>query len=101
MFGPYHYENHSADVIRKIVASGELWGKPPRNCFQSEFPKSKAYRGPLPPGKQGVEFETDIPPDKGHVPDKPTWSARGRRRGVELDGDYAKIKVHVLRYTIL
>jgi hypothetical protein len=42
-----------------------------------------------------------VPPDNGHVPGKPTWSATPERAGVTCDGDYAKIKVHVLRQTVI
>ncbi|MEY2550123.1 MAG: hypothetical protein QOG12_267, partial [Verrucomicrobiota bacterium] len=47
MFGPY-YRADPPDVIDKVVKSGELWGRPPRNFNASDFPKAKAYLGPLP-----------------------------------------------------
>jgi hypothetical protein len=82
-----------------IVKSGELWGRSPRNCNASNFPKAKAYRGPLPDGVVGFEFVTDVAPDKGGVPDKPTWCHKPRPRpGVVIEDDFAKIKVKVARF---
>jgi hypothetical protein len=101
MYGPYYRVGDSPDVVRKIVETGELWGKSPRNIFQSNIPKVKAYRGELPPGISGIQFETEIPPDRGSVPDKPTWSAIPTRHGIRVDGDFAKIKVHVVKETVL
>jgi len=60
-----------------------------------------AYAGHLPAGAVGIEFESEVPPDNGHVPGKPTWSATPERPGVMRDDDYAKIKVHVLRQTVI
>jgi hypothetical protein len=95
MFGPY-YRADPPDVIDQVVKSGELWGRPPRNFNASDFPKAKAYLGALPKGVVGFEFETEVAPDAGGVPDKPTWSqAKKKRPGVVVEGDYAKIKVKV------
>jgi hypothetical protein len=101
MYGPFHRLNDPPEVIRKILESGELWGKPPRNIFQSDIPTVKAYAGRLPSGAVGIEFETEVPPDYGHVPTKPTWSVKPKRRGIECDGEYAKIKVHILKQTVI
>ncbi len=99
MYGPFHRIGDSADVVRRILDSGELWGQAPRNFIQSDIRKVKAFSGPLPAGVAGIEFETDVPPDPGCVPWKPTWAA-GRRRVVD-DGVYAKIKVPVLKQTVI
>ena len=97
MFGPFH-RTDPPDVVRAVVATGELWGRAPRNCFSSETPKAKAYAGPLPHDVSGFEFETDVAPDAGGVPDKPTWSHKYKKRpGVVVEDDYAKIKVKVLK----
>jgi hypothetical protein len=61
----------------------------------------KAFRGELPEGAKGIQFETEIPPDAGSVPDKPAWSNVPNRPGVTVEGEFAKIKVHVLKETIL
>ena len=75
-------------------ASGELWGRAP---FGSHIPKVKAYRGPLPAGKRGIEFVTDVPPDPGSTPKRAEWS--GPRRGVVVEGDFAKIRVVITKNT--
>ena len=101
MYGPFYRVNDPPDVVQKILESGELWGRSPRNVFQSDIPKVKAFAGRLPSDAAGFEFETEVPPDTGHVPTKPTWSGRTKRRGIECDGEYAKIKVHVLKQTVI
>jgi hypothetical protein len=98
MFGPFHRLGDSQEVIRKIRESGELWGLPPRNFFNSDIAAAKAYAGPLPEGSSGIEFETEIPPDQGHVPKRPTWSVVPPRPGIAFDGTWAKIKIRVLKY---
>ena len=100
MFGPYHRPNYSADLIRLIIESGEFWGRPPRNSFKSDIPKVKAYDGPLPPGLTGFEFETEIPPDEGCVPGKPIWSGHPPRPGVIVAGEWAKIRVRILKQNV-
>jgi hypothetical protein len=73
-------------------ASGEIWGRAPRD---SDIPKVKAYPGPLPPGAKGVEFTTDVEPDRGSRPSLPAWS--GPRAGVIVEGDFAKIRVTIIK----
>jgi len=46
----------------------------------------KGYEGELPSGAKGFEFETEAPPDEGHVPGKPTWAAEPKRPRIESDG---------------
>ena len=101
MYGPFHRLVDSPDEVRKILDSGEIWGTAPRNFFQSDIPKVKAYAGKLPTDAKGIEFETAVRPDHGHVPGKPTWAAKPKRAGIRCDGHYAKIKVHVLRQTVI
>jgi hypothetical protein len=98
MYGPFHRLGDSAEVIRQIRETGELWGLPPRNFFHSDLAAVKAYAGPLPEGARGIEFETEVAPDRGHVPGQPSWSAAPPRAGIVFDGTWAKIKVRVLRY---
>lgn len=78
----------------KIEKSGELWGKVPR---EGDRPTAQAYAGPLPPGARGVEFDTDVSPDTGCRPHYPSWS--GPRDGVEVDDEFAKIKIRVRKNT--
>ena len=79
--------------------TGEIWGSYNRDMMggRSPFPSVDAYVGPLPDGERGIEFTTDVPPDR----DTPPWFARwtGPRDGVIVEGDYAKIKAKVIRNT--
>jgi RHS repeat-associated protein len=76
------------EVAAQQVASGEVWGRPPRGSW---IPAVQAYSGPLPEGTRGIEFTTDVPPDRYGIPGQPTW--RGPREGVRVEGDFAKVKV--------
>jgi hypothetical protein len=78
----------------KQEATGEIWGRAARG---SDLAKVKAYAGPLPAGRKGIEFTTDMPPDEGCPPDLPTW--RAGREGVTVEGDYARISVRVTKNT--
>jgi hypothetical protein len=69
------------------TSSQEIWGKPARG---SEVPKVKAYCGPLPIGKRGIEFTTDIEPDAGVPPGYAFWS--GPREGIVLKDGFAILK---------
>lgn len=100
MSGVYHRVNDPPEVIQKIIASEELWGGPGRNVFQSDIPKVKAFAGPLPPDTAGFEFETDVIPDVGCVPGKPTWCNVPKRAGVFVEDDYAKIKIRLRKVTV-
>lgn len=84
----------SPEVARLQEERGELWGGVPR---WGVHPAVQAYDGPLPAGRRGIEFTTDVEPDVGHAPGLPTW--RGPRPGVTLDGDVAKIKITVTKNT--
>jgi hypothetical protein len=81
------------------MQTGQLRGSAPRNIFQSDIPKVKAFEGHLPEGADGFEFETSVSPDRGCVPGKPTWS--NGRPGVIIEGTFAVIDVHVLKENVL
>ena len=79
--------------------SGTIRGYP---ALGSLIPKVKAYGGPLPAGRRGIEFTTDVPPDLGCAPGRPTWS--GNRQGVSIRTDdqgreYAEISVVITKNT--
>ena len=81
-----HYYRVQPKEDNELVAStGKLAGHPPRNIFQSSFPKVKAFIGKL--GDQtGIEFITMVQPDEGCPPGQAYWSEG--RPGVEvLEGD--------------
>lgn len=82
---------HDAHVQQQTHGLG---GRPAR---WSQTPKVKAYEGRLPEGARGIEFTTDVPPDRGSPPGQAVWS--GPRPGVTVEGDYAKIRVHITKNT--
>lgn len=81
-----------------MVQNRELKGKGSR--FNG-LPAAKAYDGPLPAGKAGVEFWTDIRPHD-HTPGRK--SPTGRVFWYEKDGatpidvNYVKIAIVVTKY---
>ena len=50
--------------------SRELWGQAHQGGL---FPSAKAYVGPLPAGKIGIEFTTDLQPSAGGLPKEARW----------------------------
>jgi hypothetical protein len=62
-----------------MIESGKIGGRP---AWHSDIPKVKAFRGPLPPDRPGIEFTTDITPDRGCPPGYAYWSAG--RPGIEV-----------------
>src|SRR5256885_8761942 len=80
------------EVAEQQRATEEIWGAEGWGGLE---PKVKAYIGELPLGTNGIEFETDIPPDAGCPPGQAHWS--GARDGVEVVGGYAKIRVRVTK----
>jgi hypothetical protein len=87
------------DIAAVQETTGEIWGSYNRDMMggRSPVPSVDAYIGPMPLGVRGVEFITDVSPD----PHTPPWLARwtGPRDGVIIEGDYAKIRVRVIRNT--
>jgi hypothetical protein len=92
VYGPFYRRwnerTQDRDTLRKILASGELWGRPPRG---SNIPAVKAYFGELPSDARGFEFFCAAPPDRpyGGVV---YWRARSGA-GVVVDGDWAKLRL--------
>lgn len=59
------------------------------------FPCVKAWDGPLPDGVVGIEFYTDVEPDRSSPPGWPEWSV-GRAGVVILEeGELVAIEVVV------
>jgi hypothetical protein len=52
-------------------------------------------RGDCQTARRGIEFTTDVPPDRGSPPGQAVWS--GPRPGVTVEGDYAEIRVHITK----
>ena len=46
---------------------------------------------------RGIEFETRVSPDRGSPPTVKYW--RGPRRGVRVEGEFAKISVRIRKNT--
>lgn len=83
--------SQTTEDLEKQIQSLEIWGQPARNFYQSSIPKVKAFVGNLPPGKKGLEFTTNVPPDPNTPPYLATWS--GERPGITTENGYAKLKV--------
>lgn len=75
--------------------SGLLRGYSARGSL---IPKVKAYDGPLPAGRRGIEFTTDVLPDDGCAPGLPTWS--GSRLGIASGEDEQRRSFVEIRVTV-
>jgi hypothetical protein len=96
-YGPFH-RLQSAGDNELVSSTGMLGGHPARNIAAGLFPKVKAYEGPLPAGRKGIEFYTVVRPDRGCVPGCPVWS--GPRLGVvasETDAELVLIAVRIVK----
>lgn len=87
-YGPFYRTGATQDraTTNAQLASRELWGKANRGANQ---PSVDAWVGPLPAGRDGIEFWTDVPPSPGSPPDRARWL--GPRPGVRIEGQWAKI----------
>lgn len=80
------------------VTSREIWGQ--RAFNGSAFACVRAFPGPLPDGKDGVEFSTSVPPTRGaSTPMETYWKLHEQSPEVmsAQDGDFARIKATILR----
>jgi hypothetical protein len=87
-----------ANIVSIQRKSGRIRGYP---ALGSLIPKVKAYEGPLPAGQKGIEFTTDVPPDDGGAPGRPTWSGarQGIMSGVDDQGrDFVEIMVEITKH---
>jgi hypothetical protein len=87
----------SQEVLDKIQASGEIWGR----GYQGSTPSVNAWMGALPASQRGIEFATDAVLNKGLPPGLAMWTFGNP--GVMLrtaDGlDYGAIQVTILKMT--
>jgi hypothetical protein len=75
LYGPFHRRSFvRPEENEAICSSNQLWGRRRENFFAGLIPAVKAWEGPLPDGVVGVEFYTDVPPDRSSVPGWPEWS---------------------------
>lgn len=84
-------------TAKKQVKSGQIWGRCSKNIYKSDIPRVKAYTGRLPKHTRGIEFTTEIKPDRGSPPGRAQWS--GSRNDVLGDHTVAKIPVHITKNT--
>jgi|tagenome__1003787_1003787.scaffolds.fasta_scaffold20793149_1 hypothetical protein len=94
VYGPYHRTGTTQDneTIRKQAQTDEIWGKPNRG---SDFPSVDAWIGELDPDDYGIEFWTDVEPDRGQPPYRARW--RGPREGVRVEDGWAKMRVRITK----
>ncbi len=88
-YGPFYRTGSTQDdaTTQAQLDSGEFWGRPNRGA---DRPSVDAWNGPLPDGKHGVEFWTDVEPSPGSPPGRSRWL--GPRPGVECDAEWARIR---------
>ncbi|HLX61738.1 MAG TPA: hypothetical protein VKX17_10695 [Planctomycetota bacterium] len=92
IYGPFHRLEtitQTPDDAKLQVASGEIWGR----GYRGSMPQVNAFRGSLPAGEKGIEFYTEVEPDKATVPMMARWT--GPRDGVRVEDDFGKIKVTI------
>lgn len=97
-YGPFHRlesTSQNAGVAGMQSASREIWGRAP--VYGDSAPVVQAYRGPLPEGRRGVEFWTDIKP-KWHDTNV-AMRAWYPTQGVRIEDDFAKLEVVVTKNT--
>lgn len=101
-FKVYHRRESSTQtpqIARLQEMTGEIWGTYDRDQMggRSPFPSVDAYVGPLVDSQRGIEFVTDVPPNRDTPPRLARWT--GPRPGVRIEGDYARIRAVVTRNT--
>lgn len=84
-YGPFHRLQSAVDNER-MVSTGIVGGKRARNIYAGSQPKVKAFVGPLPAGKTGIEFYSAAPPDEQTPPHRAEWS-KGAPGVAELEPD--------------
>jgi hypothetical protein len=73
LYGPYHRlesPTQTMQVAGQQVLSGEIWGQ---STQVSYIPAVRAYRGPLPPNRRGIEFMTGVAPHPNSHPTDVRW----------------------------
>jgi hypothetical protein len=73
LYGPYHRVESPSQpkhVAAQQETSGEMWGQ---SSPFSAIPSVKAYRGPLPSTRRGIEFYTYVKPHNDPHPTDVRW----------------------------
>jgi hypothetical protein len=68
---PIYHRFQGAEASRIMEETGKVGGRP---AWHSDIPKVKAFLGPLPPNRPGIEFTANIAPDRGCPPGYAYWS---------------------------
>jgi hypothetical protein len=104
IWGPFHRldgETQTAETMRAILLSGELWGGPPFGK-SSPFPAVQAYTGGLPEGAEGFEFWAFAAPDVNSGP-VAYWRRHGRQDALvrsNPEGTVAKIDILITKVSL-
>ena len=72
-YGPFHREEgptQTKQTAARQEAAGEIWGQATQ---MSPIPAVRAYRGPLPVGRRGIEFMTSVAPRVDSHPTLVRW----------------------------
>lgn len=67
--GPFHRKKSPTQTAAVALEQERSWVQMGRSAKWGWTPSVKAYRGPLPPGQEGVEFFTLSPPQGTHPQD--------------------------------
>jgi hypothetical protein len=81
------------EVAKRQEQSLEIWGR--ARYRNGGPPVIQAYPGPLPPNRNGIEFETDIEPHKNSHPLEANWYLY--QPGISSRDDFAILKVSWVR----
>lgn len=84
-YGPFHRLQSAVDNER-MANTGIVGGKRARNIYAGSQPKVKAFVGPLPAGKAGIEFYSEAAPGEQTPPHRAEWS-KGAPGVIELEPD--------------
>lgn len=95
-------KNQDLHTALDQVSSSEIWGA--LSIYGNYFPTVRACPGPLPDGKDGIEFSTSVPPTRGaSTPAEVHWKLHKQSPLVQSsdNGEFARISVlmRVVRYT--
>lgn len=95
-YGPFH-RFQDAELNELVERSGRLRGKARRNIYAGAVAAVKAYYGPLPVGRSGIEFVTTISSAPYGAPGDATWpeGLEGVRSGVP--GEEVEIPIKIVK----
>ena len=98
-YGPYYRVETPSQTVadaNRQVASKEVWGRARQG---SNIASVKAYRGPLPVNRRGVEFVTHVKPHPNAHPTDVHWYEFTPGVQPAARAGFVKIAVRVLKNT--